>query len=44
MGKKLISKNHLTPAQIEFAYMVGLKKLIKIIQSFWEDFIDEPLL
>ncbi len=30
MGEKLISKNHLTPAEIEFAYDIGIKKFIKI--------------
>ncbi len=44
MGEKLISKINLTPAPIEFEYLVGLKKLIKIIKRFWESFIDVPLL
>ncbi len=44
MGEKLISKNHLTPAEIEFAYDIGLKKLIKIRNSFWLSFIDVALL
>ena len=44
MGKKLISKNHLTPAEIEFEYVVEFKKLIKIRKRFWASFIDVPLL
>jgi hypothetical protein len=44
MGKKMFSKNYLTPAQIEFAYDVGFKKLIKIGNRFWVSFIEEHLL
>ena len=44
MGEKLISKNNLTTAEMEFAYNIGVKKLIKIIKSFWVSFIDVPLL